>query len=287
MARIDAHQHFWSFNEAEYGWIEPSMTPLRRDFGPADLQPLCEAAGVQRVVAVQARQSLAETHALVELAERHALIGAVVGWVPLIDPSLASILDSLATHRVLTGVRHVLHDESDDDYCLRDDFNRGMALLPGYQLAYDLLIFPRHLPQAIRLVDRHPQTVFVVDHLAKPRIEHGGAGRFDTAWAQGIRELAKRAHVHCKVSGLCTQIVSEAALGVEAQVALLRPYVETALEAFGPGRLMFGSDWPVCLLRTAYGDWVRTVEALLASLSADEQAALWAGNARKIYRVKS
>ena len=203
MTRIDAHQHFWTFDQSEYGWIDESMTALRRDFGPADLDPVCEAAGIDRVVSVQARQSLKETRWLLELADRHSRIGAVVGWVPLIDANVERALAPLAEHPRLTGVRHVLHDETDDEYCLRDDFNRGIALLPRYELAYDLLIFPRHLSQATRLVDRHPQVVFVIDHLAKPRVQ---TGTFDREWADAIRESARRANVYCKISGLVTEV---------------------------------------------------------------------------------
>lgn len=277
MTRIDTHQHFWTFSDAEFGWIDASMASLRRDFGPADLEPLCDAAGIDRVVAVQARQSLEETRWLLDLADHHPRIGAVVGWVPLIDPHVESTLAALAERPRLTGVRHVLHDEPDDDFCLRDDFNRGLKLLPRYRLAYDLLIFPQHLPQAARLVDRHPRVVFVADHLAKPRVR-GGA--FDHAWAEAIRDLARREHVYCKVSGLTTEVRDQA-----WDLDTIRPYVETVLEAFGPGRLMFGSDWPVCLLRTDYVSWARAVATLTASLSDDEQAALWGGNARKVYRV--
>lgn len=277
MTRIDAHQHFWTFTDTEFGWIDPSMSILRRDFHPADLEPLCKAAGVDRVVSVQARQSLEETHRLLDLADRHPRIGAVVGWVPLIDPDLHTTLEALSKRPRLTAVRHVLHDEPDDDYCLRDDFNRGLKLLPRYNLAYDVLVFPRHLPQVTRLVDRHPQMTFIVNHLAKPRVR---ADRFDQQWADAIRTLALRQHVHCKLSGLVTEVRDDS-----WNIDMLRPYVDTVLNAFGPGRLLFGSDWPVCLLRAGYADWVQAVETLTATLSVHEQTALWGGNARKVYRI--
>ncbi len=174
-------------------------------------------------------------------------------------------------------MRHVLHDEADDDYCLREDFNRGIELLPRYGLTYDLLIFPRHLPQAMKLVDRHPQVIFVIDHLAKPRVQ---AGKYDHEWAGAIRELARRPHVYCKISGLVTEVRD-----LTWNLDLLRPYVETVMDAFGPDRLLFGSDWPVCLLRTDYIAWTQAVASLTAGFSDEEQAALWGGNAQKVYRI--
>jgi L-fuconolactonase len=186
-------------------------------------------------------------------------------------------LEKYAEHPKLVGVRHVVHDEPDDDFILRPDFNEGIRNLKKHDLLYDILIFWKHLPQTIRFVDMHPEQPFVVDHIAKPRIV---AGAFDSEWAAGIRELARRDNVSCKISGMITEVRD-----VEWNADALRPYFETVLEAFGPQRVMYGSDWPVCLLRGSYASWVRAVGELASSLSADEQTALWSGNAERIYQL--
>jgi L-fuconolactonase len=186
-------------------------------------------------------------------------------------------LEEFGSHPKLVGVRHVVHDELDDDFILRPDFGQGVRRLLRYDLAYDILIFEKHLPQTITFVDRHPSQSFVVDHIAKPRI-HGEA--FDAEWAAGIRELAKRPHVSCKMSGMVTEVRDDA-----WDTTHLRPYFDTVLEAFGAERVMFGSDWPVCLLRTEYPGWVRAVAELATRLSSDEQAALWGGTAQRVYQL--
>jgi len=273
--RIDAHHHLWRYVPAEYPWISDRMPVLKRDFLPADLEANLAAAHVDGSVAVQASQTVDETRWLLELARAHAAIRGVVGWVPLIDPKVEDKLAPLAGDPHLRGVRHILHDEADDEYALRDDFNRGVDRLRSFHLVYDVLIFAKHLPVAIRFVDRHPNQPFVLDHIAKPTI---AADRFDVDWARGLRELAKRPHVACKLSGVVTEVRDPAWTR-----ELIAPYVETALEAFGPDRLMFGTDWPVCLLRTSYVDWTETVAALIGQLSKTEQEAVWSGTAKRVY----
>jgi L-fuconolactonase len=271
---IDAHHHFWKYDPVEYPWIDRSKRDLRRDFLPADLQAEISKVGVDGVVSVQARQSLVETRWLLELAERHDFIRGVVGWAPLISPTVADDLAPLADDPKLVAVRHVLQDEPDDNYMLRDDFNAGIAALAEFHLVYDILIFERHLPQAIELVDRHPDQIFVLDHLAKPRVREG----ILSPWRENIRELARQPNVYCKLSGLAT----EADHNVWTREQLL-PYLEVTLAAFGPRRLMFGSDWPVCLLACDYDRWHQIVSEFCAFLSSEEHRRVLGGTAIEAY----
>jgi len=273
--KIDSHQHFWAINDTDYVWMGEAHTAIKRDFLPTDLRPLLDAAGLDGCVAVQARQMIGETEWLLALAEKHDWIRGVVGWLPLLENAGEPWLEKFASHPKLAGVRHVVHDEPDDDFILRDDFNAGIRRLASHGLVYDILIFAKHLPQTVTFVDRHPNQPFVVDHIAKPCIRKDV---FDEAWAAGIRQLAKRENVSCKVSGMVTEVRDG-----EWDTELLRPYFETVLEAFGAQRIMFGSDWPVCLLRAPYCDWVRTAEELVSPLSPEEQAAFWGGNAGRVY----
>jgi L-fuconolactonase len=273
--RIDSHQHFWRFDQAAYPWIQPSMTPLRRDYLPEDLAPHLAEADIEGVIAVQAQQTVDETRWLLTLAASNPTVRGVVGWAPLVDDGVGDVLGELAQDHRLKGIRHILHDEPDDRYMLRDDFNRGIARLAAHRLIYDVLIFAKHLPAALELVDRHPNQPFVVDHIAKPTIAADG---FDAAWASNLRELARRPHVTCKLSGVVTE-VREASW----TPSLIAPYVETALEAFGAGRILFGSDWPVCLLRCGYAEWVGAVSGFVAQLSHAEQQAIMGENAARVY----
>jgi L-fuconolactonase len=276
--KIDTHQHFWAINDTDYLWMSEAHATIKRDFLPADLRPLLDKAGIDGCVAVQARQMVCETEWLLALADQNPWIRGVVGWVPLLESAGGPWLEQFAAHPKLAGVRHVVHDEPDDHFILRPDFNEGIRRLAGYGLVYDILIFWKHLPQTIGFVDRHPGQVFVVDHIAKPRIRRDA---FDADWAAGIRELAKRGNVHCKVSGMLTEVRDET-----WETEMLRPYFETVYEAFGPRRVMFGSDWPVCLLRAGYAGWVRVAEDLTSALSDDERSAFWGGNAARIYQLR-
>ena len=199
--RIDAHQHFWRYTPAEYGWIDDSMSALRRDFLPADLALELKAAKIDGAIAVQARQTVEETEWLLSLAAENEFLRGVVGWAPLVDPAVEETIARLAAHPKLRALRHVVQDEPDDRYILRDDFNRGVDVAGRYGLAYDILIFERHLPQAIEFVDRHPDMVLIVDHVAKPRIREG----LLEPWRTNIRELARRPNVYCKISGMVTE----------------------------------------------------------------------------------
>lgn len=276
MPCIDSHHHFWRFDPSEYGWISESMEVLQRDFLPADLQEKMRAAGVDGAVSVQARQTLEETEWLLSLAAQHSFLRGVVGWLPLAADDFPRYLDRFSSHPKLKGLRHIVQDEPDENYILGTDFNRGIALLKNTSLVYDVLIFERHLPQAIQFVDRHPQQVFVLDHVAKPLIRQ----RQIDPWRQRIHELARRENVYCKVSGMVTEADWQTWSPDD-----LQPYFEVVLEAFGAARLMVGSDWPVCLLASTYSRWFEIVRAWVSLLSSTEQRRILGETARAVYRL--
>ena len=273
--KIDAHHHFWCYNTRDYGWISDEMAVLRRDFLPADLKSELERAGIDRVVSVQARQCIEETEWLLKLAEENDFIAGVVGWLPIASPEFPALLEKFAANPKLRAVRHVVQDEPDDRFILGEAFNRGISRLLSAHLAYDILIFERHLPYAIEFVKRHSEEqVFVLDHIAKPKI---AAGEMQP-WADNLRKLAAFPNVFCKLSGLVT----------EADIHnwtpdQLRPYVETVLDAFGPDRVMFGSDWPVCTCATTYSSWRGLVGEFISRLNEQEQAQIMGGTALKAY----
>lgn len=274
--RIDAHQHFWHYTSAGYSWIDDSMDVIRRDFLPESLAPLLADARLDGTVAVQARQSLEETEFLLDLARHHPAIRGVVGWAPLADSGVGELLDRWAMNPAFKGVRHVVQGESDPDFLDRPDFNAGLREVTTRQLTYDLLIYAHQLPAATAFVDRHPGQRFVLDHIAKPRVD----GEPPAAWRRQLAELARRPNVSCKFSGVVTEVP-----GRRWTPSLLRPYFECVLAAFGPGRVLFGSDWPVCLVASDYSRWVDTCTLLTANLSSAEQARFWGGNATDFYRL--
>ncbi len=273
--RVDAHQHFWHYTTEEFGWIDDSMAAIRSDFLPSDLAPLLRVSGVDASIAVQARQSMEETEWLLNLSRTNDWIAGVVGWAPLTEPAVEATLQRLAANPKLKGVRHVLQGEP-DAYMAREDFNAGVAQLRRYGLTYDLLVLERQLPAAIAFVDRHPQQPIVLDHLAKPLI---AAGELDP-WRAHICELAQRPQLCCKLSGMVTEADFD-----HWTMEQLRPYVDTVLEAFGPKRLMFGSDWPVCTVAASYQRWHSTIASLLSELSGDEQASIFGNTAVSFYRL--
>ena len=271
--KIDAHHHFWKYNAAEYGWIDETMKVIRRDFLPPNLEKEIRTVGIDGVVSVQARQTLEETRWLLSMAAQQKFIKGVVVWVPLTKRSVREELELFGAEPKLRSVRHVVQAEA-DGYMLRDDFNAGVAALHQFGLAYDILIFERQLPEASRFVDRHANQVFVLDHIAKPRIKEN----LLDPWRQNITEFARRENVYCKVSGMVTE--SDFDTWTEVQ---LQPYFETVLEAFGPRRLMFGTDWPVCLVACSYSRWYEIVRRFAAKLSDDEQASLFGTTACRAY----
>lgn len=272
---IDAHHHLWHYTPHEYGWIDDSMAALRRDFLPSDLAIALTAAEIDGAITVQARQTLKETRWLLELARKSDVIRGVVGWVPLADVHLEPMLDALADEPKLKGLRHVVQAEP-DGFLDADAFNRGIATLAPRHLVYDILIFERQLPEAIRFVDRHPKQRFVLDHIAKPRI----AAQALEPWRANILELAKRPNVSCKISGMVTEDNWSS-----WSLDTLRPYLDTVLEAFGPTRLMAGSDWPVCLVASTYTRWWDTLRSYLAVLTPGEQAAIFGNTATRVYNL--
>jgi L-fuconolactonase len=273
---IDAHHHFWRYDEEEFGWISEEMKAIRRDFLPEDLKVTIGQSGIDGVVSVQARQKTEETRWLLELADEHDFIKGVTGWLPLYDPEVEKYLEEYGSRGKLKALRHVVQDEADDDFILRPDFNRGVGLLKDKDLIYEILIFEKHLPQTIRFVDRHPGQIFVLDHIAKPKIREN----ILSPWRENIMELAKRDNVFCKLSGM----VTEADLRNWTYEQLV-PYFEVVLEAFGAERLMFGSDWPVCLTAIQYDEWLQVVKRFIAGLSLSEQAGILGDNAVKIYKL--
>jgi L-fuconolactonase len=274
---IDAHHHFWKYNSEEYGWITPSQKILMRDFLPAHLKQEIESLGITGVVSVQARQTLEETRTLLSYADQYTFILGVVGWAPLLSPNqLRPILDSFATHPRFKGVRHVIQDEPDDSFILRSDFNEGVSILKEYGMTYDILVFHRHLPNVIPFIDQHPNQIFILDHVGKPDIAHHAI----EPWRTHIREISRREHIYCKVSGMVTESTNS------WSVEDLQPFWETVLEYFGPSRLMFGSAWPVCLCRSSYRRWWEVVCTWTLALSADERKMLLGETACNAYRLE-
>jgi L-fuconolactonase len=273
--KLDSHHHFWKYSGAEYGWIGDAA--LRHDFLPEDLHKELKGAGIDAAISVQARQKVAETDWLLSLAERYAFLKGVVGWVPLTSPSVEGEIEKFAARKKLKSVRHVVQDEPDDRYILREDFNAGVALLDKHGLAYDILIFAKHLPYAIQFVDRHPKQRFILDHIAKPGIREGAV----LPWRDNLREMAKRPNVWCKVSGVATE--ADHQHWTEAQ---LRFYIDTAIEAFGAKRIMFGSDWPVCLSAITYKNWWDLMHRATSHFSGPERASIFGGAATEAYRIE-
>lgn len=279
---IDCHHHLWAYSPAEYPWISDAMAMLRNDFLGPELNEVARQSGVDGFVTVQARQSLAETSALIEIARQNRRILGVVGWVPLAAANVADHLSGYALSPELKGVRHVVQDEPDDRFLLGEDFNAGVAKLADFGLVYDLLIYARQLPAAIEFADRHPNLRLVLDHIAKPKIDPQA---FDGAWEKNIRELAKRPHVTCKFSGVATEI--RPSDSDQWSIDDIRRYWDVVLDAFTPTRLMFGSDWPVCLLRTSHHRWLETVRELALSLSPAEQTQLFSKTAIDTYNLST
>ncbi len=273
---IDSHHHLWRYSKEDYPWI-PAGSPLAQDQLIPELETVTSAAGVTGTVVVQARQVIEESDFLLSLADQTDRIKAVVGWVPLIDENVSDHLERLSLNPKFKAVRHVLQEEP-DEYFLRDDFHRGLYMLPAFGLSYDLLIFQRQLPVAIQLVDRQPELAIVLNHIAKPEARNG---RIESSWRNGMKELAKRDNViGVKFSGLLTEFPQG-----EGDFETISAYFHETLEIFGPGNVMFGTDWPVCLLRTQYSEWAETFRSLTNDLSEEERAGLHGVNAEICYRL--
>ena len=272
--KIDSHHHFWKYDPITYSWMNDKMDILKVDYQPVDLKKEIAEVGIDGVVSVQADQSLRETDDLLEYAKVNDFILAVVGWLPLANDNVRDLMDKYADNSLLKGIRHVVQDEPDDDFILGEQFNRGVSLLKEYNWVYDILIYERQLGPSIQFVDRHPEQIFVLDHIAKPRI---GDSMIEP-WKTQMFEMAKRENVSCKLSGIATE-----ANWSEWKKEDLIPYMDVALEAFGPDRMMFGSDWPVARLAVEYGPWVEICREFISTLSGDEQNLIEGDVASKVY----
>jgi L-fuconolactonase len=273
---IDAHHHLWRYTPAEYGWIDEEMSVLRRDFLAKDVLVEMAAAGIDGTVAVQARQTLEETRWLLDLADDTDAIRGVVGWAPIAGEEFPGCMEEFDGREKLKGLRHVIQGENDEHYILREDFNSGIRTMLGSGLVYEILIYERHLEDAIFFVDEHPEQVFVLDHLAKPLI----AGGVMEPWASRMRELGERENVWCKVSGMVTE-----AKWNDWSLETLRPYLDVAVETFGPARLMAGSDWPVCLVASGYAQWWGVLREYFSRFSEAERVAVFGGTAVEVYQL--
>lgn len=277
---VDAHHHVWDLSVRDQDWITGSaLAPLRRNFTLADLAPEARAAGVDRTVLVQTVTVAEETPEFLALAEEHPLVAGVVGWTDLTEPGVAETLARLralpgGAH--LRGIRHQVQGEPDPEWLLRADVRRGLAAVADAGLVYDLVVLPRQLPACARAAAAHPGLTFVLDHLGKPPIASGAL----EPWASQVRALAALPNTVCKLSGMVTE--ADWATWTPADV---RPYADIVLDAFGPERIMFGSDWPVCTLAASYGEVLRTAERLTLGLGADDRAQVFEGTARRVYRL--
>jgi L-fuconolactonase len=273
---LDAHHHLWKFNDAEYGWMDETMSILKRDYLPADLEKQLDGPGVSGTIAVQARQTVEETRWLLEMAGQHSFIKGVVGWVDICSDQLSKQLDQLSSHPLLVGVRHVIHDEPDDDFMLRPAFIKGMEKLVQHNLTYDLLIFPRHLQRAIDLVSLFPDQRFILDHMAKPQIRSG----ILVPWQEEMAALADLPNVWCKVSGMVTEANIE-----QWKYEDFIPYLDTVAETFGPDRIMIGSDWPVCRLAGEYQQIMDIPVRYFNALDPDEKEKVFGLNCADCYEL--
>jgi L-fuconolactonase len=276
MPRIDAHQHFWQFDPVRDAWITADMAAIQRDFLPEDLAPILQQHGLDGCVAVQASQSEAETDWLLQLAGENAFIKGVVGWVDLRAENIGERLAYYSHFEKLKGFRHVLQGEADRALMLRPEFRRGVAALDQHGFTYDLLVLPDQLGYAAELVEAFPTQPFVLDHIAKPLIK---AGELEP-WQRDIQALAAHENVLCKISGMVTEADWQ-----HWQPANFRPYLDVVFQAFGPSRVMFGSDWPVCNVAGGYGRMHELVADYVAQLSPAEQAGFWGDNAVRFYKL--
>jgi len=274
--RIDSHQHFWNYSSSAYSWIDEEMGRIRKDFLPADLEPVLKQHQMDGCVAVQARQNDEETHFLLDLAQQNPFIKGVVGWVDLLADDLEEKLEDYSSQPLLKGFRHSLQDEADPAFILQPRFQKGLRLLHKYNFTYDLLIKPPQFQATIKAIGSYNEMPMVLDHMAKPLIKSGEMEQ----WRDDIFALAKHERVMCKLSGMVTEADWQS-----WKYEDLEPYLDIVLEAFGPERLMFGSDWPVCLVAAEYGEVIGAVERYISKLSASEQSQIMGSNAIKFYNL--
>jgi len=276
--QVDSHQHFWKYDAQRHAWITDEMKILRRDFLPSDLLPELSANGMAGCVAVQADQSEQETNFLLELSQKYDVIKGIVGWVDLQSAEISDRLEYYSKFEKLCGFRHVVQAEADDNFMLRPEFCRGINALKKYGFTYDILIYARQLPAALELISRFPDQPFVIDHIAKPSIR----AKVMAPWAAQMRSLAEHPNVYCKVSGLITE-----ADWRNWRVQDLLPYLNVVFDTFGPERLMFGSDWPVCLLAGTYQQVKNLIEGFIGKLSIQQKKNIFGLNAVKFYGLEN
>lgn len=274
--KIDSHHHFWIYNSSEYGWISENMNILRQNYLPGQLKTELSSVGFDGSIAVQARQSLEETQWLLKLADENSFIKGVVGWIDLCSPRAEEQLIQFSRSPKLIGVRHVIHDEADDNFMLRPDFVNGIGLLQKFGLTYDILIFPRHLPNTLQLVSQFPRQVFVLDHIAKPLIKDQKL----SPWKEQIEKLAQFDNVYCKLSGMVTEADWE-----NWKPEDFAPYLDAVFAAFGPDRLMIGSDWPVCRVAGSYQKVMELVLNYIETFSESDRSKILGLNALTAYHL--
>ena len=273
--KIDAHQHFWSYNPVRDSWIDASMEVIRKDFLPKDLKPILEANAIDGCIVVEANPSEAETNFLLDLAHKNPFIKGVVGWEDLCSDDVEERLKHFSENKIFKGVRYLLQVEN-EDFVLREDFQHGISKLSQLNLAYDVLIFPKHLANVIKLVEKFPNQQFVIDHIAKPQISKG----LDPGWVKDIKKLGTFKNVACKISGMVTETEN-----FNFEPKDFTPFLDTMVAAFGTDRLLFGSDWPVCLLASEYKSVLQIIENYFIDFSEEEQRQIMGGNAIKMYNL--
>ncbi|WP_420583730.1 amidohydrolase family protein [Ruegeria sp.] len=274
--KIDAHHHFWALARGDYGWLTPDLAPIYRDFTPDDMAPLLEAAGIGGTVLVQAAPTVAETEYMLSLADQTPFVKGVVGWVDFEAADASRQIGALAAHPALVGLRPMIQDIADPNWMLGTTLTPAFDALQQHGLTFDALTLPHHLGALQQLLTLHPQMRVVIDHGSKPLIHAGEIA----GWADDMAALARDTGAWCKLSGLVTEAAQD------WTIADLRPYVDHLLETFGPWRLIWGSDWPVCTLASSYQRWLDTTDTLLSALSDAERNAVLGGNAARAYNLR-
>ena len=273
---IDSHQHFWKYEPVKHDWIDDDMSVIRRDFSPSDLSKVYKESSIDGCVAVQADQTLEETDFLIDLASNNSFIKGIVGWVDLRAENIENVLEKYCTDKIVKGFRHVVQGEADHNFLLRPNFSRGISLLEKYNFTYDILVFPHQLGSVLEFVKKFPNQKFVIDHIAKPYIKDG---YFD-GWATMMTAIGKHENVSCKMSGMVTE--ADFNTWTPEQI---HPYMNVALEAFGSSRILFGSDWPVCLVAGNYSKIKKLTTDFISQLSQIEQNSIMGTNAIEFYNL--
>jgi L-fuconolactonase len=274
--RIDSHMHVWQLSRGDYGWLTPALPAIYRDFTVDDVRASWEQAGIDGVILVQAAPTLEETRYLLSVAEGEPRVRGVVGWIDMLAPDAVDQLERLASNRLLRGIRSMLQDIPDDSWMLKAELAPVYRAVIELGLCFDALVLPQHLSNLLRLIERHPDLKVVIDHGAKPPI-----GEPLDSWYKDLVQLADIPHVHCKFSGLVTECREQ------TSKAAIEPISRTLLDLFGPERLMFGSDWPVCTVRCTYDQWWQWAQELTAHLSPDQKSAVFGGTAQRFYGLRS